>query len=128
VNNPLIVPDSAIPVSPLGIALDMAEYGVSVNVTLSDVAGTALWTAQGEAGVTRLHATPPDEIMARAVELHVYLERVPIEGEPQEEPYLGLLRCGCLVGYNYRPAITAHCPTHAVQRVCRVDYPRLETQ
>lgn len=124
---PTIRPDAAIPVSPLGVALEMAEHGVSVAIDLTDVAGASLWTANGEAGVTRLHACPPDEVMARAVELHVYLERIPMEGELPQEPYLGLLACGCLVGYTYRPALTAHCPTHATQRVRRVDYPATET-
>lgn len=123
---PTIRPDAAIPVSPLGVALEMAEHGTAVTVALSDVAGAVLWEATGEAGVTRLHAAPPNELLGETVEIHVYLERLPMAGEAPEEPYLARLACGCLVHYTYRPALTAHCPTHATQRVHTVDYPTKE--
>lgn len=113
--------------APLGVALEAAEKGCAVSITLADASGVALWEVAGEPGLTRLHAAPDPEILARVTELHVYLEAVPLAGEAPTEPYVARLACGCLVRYTYRPALTAHCPTHHNQRVHRVDYPTTET-
>lgn len=129
---PMIITDADIPVvaplhhAPLGVALELAEQGVTVSITLTDAAGVALWEVAGESGVTRLHGRPPADILARVEEFHVYLETVPLAGEAPTEPYVARLACGCMVRYTYRPALVAHCPTHDAQRVHRVDYPITE--
>lgn len=121
-----VIPVAPLHHAPLGVALDIAERGVSVAITLTDHCGAALWEVAAEPGLTRLHARPPAELLARVEEFHVYLEEVPLAGEAPQEPYVARLACGCLVRYTYRPALTAHCPSHAAQRVHRVDYPTTE--
>jgi hypothetical protein len=103
----------------------MAERGVAVTMDLVDAAGIVLWQGRSDAGVTQLSGRPPAAVLPRVVEIHVHLERLPLTGEPDLQPYLGLLACGCLVQYTYRPGLTAHCPTHGTTSVRRVDYPTI---
>jgi len=129
-SNP-IIPTTPRPktVLPLATALALAEGGLSIRLSLLDSYGAALWEASADAGLTRLHANPPAEILARTHQLHIYVEQVPTQDEAEMgDEYLALMGCGCTVRYAYRPSLLAHCPTHGARQVRRVDYPYTPAQ
>lgn len=117
------LPPSLVTLAPQSIAvMALTADCIAVHMECQDARGVTLWEAGSLSGHTRLLALPPAEVLVRTAAIHVYLSNGP-QGSV-EDIYTALLNCGCVVRYSYRPGTQAHCPTHALQTVASVEYPR----